>query len=487
MRARVLTAAALLLTGLGVGTLPAQAAGKVYHLDCGAATNGNGIDQPWNSVSGPSNFQFSPGDTLLIKGGTKACSGTLSPKGSGTVTAPITIDAEPGSGRPVIQGGTSTSDVAALVLRDQSNWTINNLTLTGGYYRSLWITGTAPGTLTGFSLSNLDVSGNGLASGAWVSGTGAVVIEPCSADTKIAGVSLTGVDAHDTHNVGIQIGYSQGHSGGSANTPDCQMGITGFAPKDGVSEVNISDGDDYLNSAAGIWLTGASDVTLTGNHLHANGTPGGLAGEGAWWSNTYNVTATENYAFNNKRGASDGGGLDADANSELSTIRGNHIYDNDSYCIAAFGQVNSVTKDVIVEDNHCTDNGQNPAAEDEGDLLLWTSSGSTISNYRATGNVIKRTAPGPVFRARSAAVDYSKNYYFSANTVTHPGNDELLIDFDDVDTTTGTGRPEVNHNTYLFTGTPTATFQYGGEPYDSISAWVGAGHDVDSTFGPASS
>ena len=77
------------------GAQTAYAADTGYYIDCSAAVNGSGtMASPWNALVSANNKSggFGPGDAIYLKKGT-ACSGNLTPTGSGTSTAPIVIDA----------------------------------------------------------------------------------------------------------------------------------------------------------------------------------------------------------------------------------------------------------------------------------------------------------------------------------------------------------------------------------------------------------
>src|SRR5262249_4897035 len=75
-----------------------------YYLDCSAATNGSGTQSsPWNSLSF-ANMMFVAGDHLLLNRGTK-CNGSFTPRGSGSASAPIVVDAYGTGAKPVIDGG----------------------------------------------------------------------------------------------------------------------------------------------------------------------------------------------------------------------------------------------------------------------------------------------------------------------------------------------------------------------------------------------
>jgi hypothetical protein len=101
--------------------------GTTYYLDCAGHGPGNGtLSDPWTSLASVDSTSFAPGSTLLIARGT-TCEGTLSPQGSGTAAAPITISAYGSGSAPVIDGG---SNEEAVLLDNQQYWTITDREIT---------------------------------------------------------------------------------------------------------------------------------------------------------------------------------------------------------------------------------------------------------------------------------------------------------------------------------------------------------------------
>ncbi len=84
---------------------------------------------PWNALASANNKSggFGPGDAIYLKKGT-ACSGNLTPTGSGTSTSPIMIDSYGTGVPPIINGGGSAE--AAVYLLNVSYWTVQNLEVT---------------------------------------------------------------------------------------------------------------------------------------------------------------------------------------------------------------------------------------------------------------------------------------------------------------------------------------------------------------------
>lgn len=111
---------------------------KNYYLDVNfigdSTLNGRdsvhrGGNGPWNKIGRINNFNsptgFRPGDTIFIKRNTTVY-GELWPKGSGSLSGQITLDAYGKGVAPVIDAQ-GAANKAAIKLEDQEYWTIQNL------------------------------------------------------------------------------------------------------------------------------------------------------------------------------------------------------------------------------------------------------------------------------------------------------------------------------------------------------------------------
>ena len=118
---------AALCTASGLVAAPASAAGSTVYLDCSQPVDGNGTQaSPYNVLADVNSLTLAPGDTLALAAGA-TCVGTLSPQGSGTAAAPLTI-APYGTGpAPIVDGNGAEN---ALTLTNQDHWTIGAIELT---------------------------------------------------------------------------------------------------------------------------------------------------------------------------------------------------------------------------------------------------------------------------------------------------------------------------------------------------------------------
>lgn len=108
-----------------------QALATIYYVDAASgndSNNGTSTTTPWQTLTKVNATTFSAGDQVLLKRGA-TWSGQLYPKGSGTSASWITLGAYGTGNAPVINGGSLASG-AAVYLKDQSYWVIQNLEVT---------------------------------------------------------------------------------------------------------------------------------------------------------------------------------------------------------------------------------------------------------------------------------------------------------------------------------------------------------------------
>jgi hypothetical protein len=121
----------VLVFALLLSSAPAWALNTIYYVDAAAGldtNNGTSTATPWQSLSKLNATTFGAGDQILLKRGA-TWFGQLYPKGSGTAAAPITLGVYGTGNAPVINGGSLASG-AAVYLKDQSHWIIQNLEVT---------------------------------------------------------------------------------------------------------------------------------------------------------------------------------------------------------------------------------------------------------------------------------------------------------------------------------------------------------------------
>jgi hypothetical protein len=459
----------------------AHAAGTAYYVNCATNSNGSGSQSsPWNTLSSVNATTFQPGDQILFDDGT-TCNGMLAPKGSGNSSASITISSYGSGASPVINGGTNSSNAAAVELTNQSYWIIENLTVTGGYYRNVWITGNqANTTFTSFQLNNLTVHSNGdLINNFWMTGTGGVIVEPCNATTTLSNIVINGVTAYDEHQSGIQVGhYELSSSSKQGNAPDCSMGLGSSQPANTVVQnVTIENSTSYSNDADGAEIFSATTINMEHNVFYGNGNGAGgagigLNGEGAWWDNTNGMTAQFNEAYRNKTGKGDGGGLDNDMNSYNNLVQYNYLHDNDAYCVSVFSAAHEKKNFTTIRYNICTNNGQNSSHASSGDIYVkMLGTGGTVDGLAIYGNTFARASTsGPAMNDEASFTGTQPDFF--KDNIVYRAFGQMLYTSDAI--------LQVNDNDYWTTGTA-GTFVYNSVSYTSFSSYKsGSGQDANS-------
>ena len=478
----------LLATALGPAALlaptPALAAtATTYYVDCAASSNGSGTESsPWNSLTDVNDFgSFSPGDSVLFESGT-TCDGELDPKGSGTSGDPITLDWYGTGARPIIDGGTSSSVPAALLLQNQQYWTVQDLEVTGGYYQNIYVTATNAGTYSGVTINNDTVTGNAYKGGEWVPDAGGVVVQSCNTSAVITGVAVTGVTAYDTDQSGIVIGHAEVGTSATGSTDDPSCVLSGTVPKTLVQNVTLKWDTSYNNDAAGIEVFSATDVLIRKNVLYQNGNGAGgrnagLNGEGAWWDNTNEVTAEDNTVYGNYTGNGDGGGLDADGASSDNVISDNDIYDNDSYGVSVFAYANEDKVTTEIYGNTFYNNGALASRSGYGDIYIKAlgNPDAELDGLAINNNTFQRTVnPGPAVYLHDADPLTLTGARFYNNTVI--ATTGLLMDLQ-------LSGLACSDNTYEMASTGSPSWSYLGTTYTSLAAYQAAtGQETGSTF-----
>ncbi|MCE9608819.1 MAG: hypothetical protein K8R23_01195 [Chthoniobacter sp.] len=140
--------------------LLAAARGADYYIDPAGNDANNGVSTatPWQSLGKVNGTVFQPGDKVLFKrGGTWV--GSLSPQGSGTSLARITLGAYGTGAKPLINGN---GNWAVIALSSQSYWTIDGFEVTnpasGDTGRSgIGVDASGSDTMRGIEILNNDV------------------------------------------------------------------------------------------------------------------------------------------------------------------------------------------------------------------------------------------------------------------------------------------------------------------------------------------
>lgn len=122
-----------------------------YYVAANGSNSNTGLapSSAWKTLEKVNSVTFLPGDRILFHAG-DSWTGQLAPRGSGAESRPIVIDRYGSGAKPVIHGP-GTNNSAAVLIKDQSYWEINNLEVTNtqpengaAVLRGIYIVGTSP-------------------------------------------------------------------------------------------------------------------------------------------------------------------------------------------------------------------------------------------------------------------------------------------------------------------------------------------------------
>jgi len=364
--------------------------GTTYFLDCDSGQDsspGTSVTSAWASLEKVNQTTFQPGDSILIKRGTR-CSGALWPKGSGKPGSPIQLGAYGRGPLPVVLNPSGSEPT--LKLFNQEHWHLSQLELVGGAPYGLYIGGDR-GVLRHFRLTDLVVHG--------VTGkpenkrTGLVAILAGSPEQTFEDVTLDGVTAYDTTQwAGIVLdgGHPPLPRGADGKTPptlkakgvtvrNCLVhdvagdGIVLFRVIDGLLEGNVA------------WATGM---------LHDQDPQGPKNPNSIWVWRCENCTVQYNEGFFSESEGVDGGVYDIDWGSHGNVIQYNYGHDSQGYCLSVFGAGGGITTNSVVRYNVCANNGRSPRlARRQGDLYISTWAGGSLDGVQVYNNTFYWNPP----------------------------------------------------------------------------------------------
>jgi len=364
---------------VALGATSAHAVGTAFYVDCSTQTNGDGsIASPWNSLSSVNSHSFGPGDQILLRAGT-ACGGYLQASGNGASGSPVTIDRYGTGSAPQIN--TAGAAEAAVILRDVSYWTVQNIAVTNnpstaGQYSGVLADATDDGTYSGITINAVDISGAIYNTTYRYSSAGILVRNPANNITGLkghfAGVNISNNTVHDVRSMGIAleggngkdaagnpVGNAAGHDSTMHDTGVWIHGNTVIRPANdailvGVStspltEHNIAQQAGWNNPNQGpiaaIWAFTSSDPLFQYNEADNTQT----SGDSMAWDCDWGVTGTCTYQYNYSN--SNAGGFFMN-------------------CLKCFGGYDGVT--MVVRDNISQNEGQvvKDAGSSENNTLL---------------------------------------------------------------------------------------------------------------------
>ncbi len=443
----------------GTAQCAAQNTGHTFYVDCGAVANGTGgsPSSPWNGLAQVNAQTFRPGDTIALRRGI-TCHGALAPQGSGAGDRPIRLTAWGTGPRPRVIA-THSAD-AVLRLFNQEYWDIDSLDLSGASTWGVYVSGDR-GILHHIHLSDLavhDVMGGTLKH----KESGLVAITPSSAQSHFDGVLVDGVTAWNTNQwVGIMVGggdlgyppesdWSENAEILNSTIHDVQGdGIVLFRVRHGRIDSSIA------------WNTGMQDT-------ESIGTPNAI-----WTWMCDDCTVENNEAYLTDSPGVDGGAYDVDYGNTKNSVIDNYGHDTQGYCVAVFG-AGFVTRQSVVRDNLCIDNGRSPRmAKYQGAIFLLTWNGGSIDGLTLENNIVYwspfENAPALLNEAdiKSGTAAFRNNTIHSTALWMVSSNSSLAL--------------SSNHYQYYsdLAGTPLPEWRIGNTSFHSLGAMEATTHEAN--------
>ncbi len=447
MRAEVVLLAVLLASGLSAAT---------FYVDCtGGSDTGDGLSETsaWRSLEKVNSREFSPGDAVLFRRGTK-CSGMLAPKGSGRDGAPIRIGAWGEGPLPLIDAGGAE---AAVRLFNQQHWEIENLEASGGNPYGIYIGGDGTGTLRHFHLRNVVVRDVGGVVKTKSSGLIAVLAD---GERTLEDIVIDGATVHNTTQwAGIIVrGASREVRARNVTVRNC---VVREVYGDGIVLFQVENG---LVERSAAWWVGLQPVQTIG-------TPNGIW---TWRCRNCVVQFTEGF-FIDSPGV-DGGVYDIDWGNEDNIVQYNYAHDAMGYCASVFGAQKETTINSIVRYNVCVNNGRSPKlARRQGDLYLSTWEGGSLDGVEIYNNTFYWNPPidAPVLQMDHAEFTGRRPNVFRNNLI-----------YSHVPAMVHTSAAlKLDGNLYWHTGRTEPRWDYGGESYLGFAAYqMGSGQDAKGVY-----
>lgn len=362
--------------------------GATYYIDCengNDANAGTAASSAWLTLEKVNNTTFSAGDRIALRRG-KACSGMLSPKGSGEEDSPILLGAYGDGPLPLVAAG---DNEAAIKLFNQEHWEIENIETTGGSPYGILIGGDRSGILRHFAIRNVvvhDVTGE-----VTTKRSGLIAVIAGHPELRLEDIVVEGVTAYSTTQwSGIIV------NGGSKETRAKNVvikdSIVHDVYGDGIVMFQVEDGVIETSAA---WLTGLQPRETIG-------TPNGIW---TWRCRSCSVQVTEGFYVDSP--GVDGGVYDIDWGNENNIVQYNFGHDAMGYCMSVFGANEETTANSILRYNVCVNNGRSPKlARRQGDLYISTWDGGDLDGVQIYNNTFYWNPPIDVAVVNAIGVNF---------------------------------------------------------------------------------
>ncbi|MGC4111467.1 MAG: right-handed parallel beta-helix repeat-containing protein [Nocardioides sp.] len=403
----------------------AYALNTTYYVDATAGSdsnNGTSSATPWQSLTKINATTFGAGDQILLKRGA-TWNGQLYPKGSGTSTSPITLSVYGTGNAPVINGGSLASG-AAVYLKDQSYWVVQNLEVTNDSGTDNSGTATTGGVARYGILAEATTTQNGITiqynyvhhvNGSFNNSqmdphiNGGISVHSIGSSGKFNGVTILDNTVDRCGRVGI-VAWHEKYYNIWMTTIDRTKMSTGLLVQGNV--VSNSDGDGilvfgYVGSVIEYNVSkGAGLKAIAGFNMNASA--------GIWPTRSADTVMQFNESSGCRTNEIDGQGFDVDLLCDNTIVQYNYSHNNEGGFLLLMGGYNS---NVIVR--------YNLSANDGPQKGIFTLSWGTPTGLKIYNNTVyigsSVGAVRPIYTDGDASTN---NYEFTNNVVYNLGSGE---------------------------------------------------------------
>jgi len=455
----------LLFTASGCRPAIPKTAGTAYYVDCNKGDDSNPGTSPsraWGSLEKVNAMSFSPGDGIFFRrGGT--CSGMLRPRGSGQEGRPIVIGAYGRGELPILSAG---SNEAAVELRNQQYWEIQDIETTGGTQFGIHVIGAKDaGVLHHFRFTNLvihDVNGGAVER----KESGLLVMETGGENSIFDDVIIDNVTAYNTNQWGgiVVAGLSGDYR---LDPPHLSTNIT---IRNSIAHHVFGDGIVLWGVKNGLIEKSLAYETGLQPPPQTIGTPNAI-----WTWMCHDCIVQYNEAYASHSPDVDGGAYDIDWGCVNNIVQYNYAHDTDSYCISVFGAGGLTTSNSIIRYNICTNNGLESAqASSAGAILLTTWGGGTLDGVQIYNNTIYWNQESNFNAIVNQAAFTGERPNFFRNNILYSTVPWILFTNENL---------AFDYNLYWYPGSKNTVWLFGQDVYQSFGDYQsGTGQDLHSLF-----
>ncbi|WP_232247667.1 LamG-like jellyroll fold domain-containing protein [Kitasatospora azatica] len=281
------------------------------------SNDGCSSSTPWQSIAKVNATTFTAGNQILFQDG-GSWTGELQPQGSGSTGNPITVSSYGSGAAPILNGGGAA---ATVFLKDQQNWTIQNLEITNTAGSAAVRSGVQLENDTSGILNGIHIVNNNIHN---VLGFWANVQNPVQ-PSQSAGIAFDVTDNNATsgwNDVLVQ-GNTLAHDDAAAVYIGSLLGLN-----HNINSTNVVINNNTITDAGGndIVCVFCASPLIENNVAFDNGYR--YSGAGLWNGWTTNAVFQNNEVSRQFRNFVDGQAFDIDNNTSGTVIQYNWSHDN---------------------------------------------------------------------------------------------------------------------------------------------------------------